>query len=164
MQFRLSGRQSVDRKSCPVRSRLIADIDKIVNLAAMQTWKPKVLGKWLALGFAVGTLCFGLSNADALDVVVLNIVLLPWIVGPVLMAAFFVRRASTSGTAWSLLMVEVGAAGSMIALWTYLIVHSDAQNGIAMLLFPVVQFPAVIVMTLLVIALQELVKRIRSSP
>ncbi len=96
-------------------------------------------------------LVHGLTNADAFDVVVLQFVFLPWIVGPAALAAFFVARTwTTAREKWAFVLAEAGVVASTAWLWINLQMHPDAQNGIAMFLFPVVQFAAVLAFALVV--------------
>jgi hypothetical protein len=124
---------------------------------------PKSLAKWFALSFSIAALCCQLITADAPDVVILGMIFLPWIVGPVLLAAFLVRYASSTWGSWAILMIEVTVIGSTIALWIYLWMHADAQNGIAMLLFPVVQFAGVLGAFLIIIAVSAMIERRKNA-
>jgi predicted membrane protein len=129
----------------------------------MRMRTPKSLAKWIALSFSIAALCYQLISADALDVVILSVIFLPWIVGPVLLAAFLVRYASSTWESWSILVTEVTVIGSTIALWIYLWMNSDAQNGIAMLLFPVVQFAGVIGAFLIILAVSAMIERRKNA-
>ena len=100
---------------------------------------------WLGVVYSGAVAWFLLSGADAPDVVVLSIVFLPWIIGPAALAAFGAAFSKSAGAAWAFFSVEVAVIASTASAWTYLIVIApDAQNGVAMLLFPVVQYGAVL--------------------
>lgn len=116
----------------------------------MNRLDPSKLAKSLLVIFAVVTLGYGLANADAFDVVVLQFMFLPWIVGPAALAAYFVKRYRTEPKAWLFLLAEAGAVASTVWLWVNLLMHPDAQNGIAMILFPVAQFGVVLAFALAV--------------
>ena len=81
----------------------------------------------------------------------LSFVATPWIVGPIALTAFFVRRADTLGLAWAFVVIELAAAGSTIAYWLYLTVHKDAQNGIALMFFPVAQYTGILLVSLIIV-------------
>jgi hypothetical protein len=105
---------------------------------------PTAVSKWLGLAYAGGVILFSLWNADAPDVVLLSFLFLPWIIGPAGLAAIGAKLSSSEGGAWAFLILEVLIIGSTIWLWFHLIVVApDAQNGIAMLLFPALQYAAV---------------------
>jgi hypothetical protein len=112
---------------------------------------PKRLAKWLVATAAIATLSFLLWYADDLASALSSFVVIPWVISPALLAGLFVRRADTVPLAWMLAVVELAAVGSTAAVWTYLMIYNDAQNGIAMLLFPVVQLIAVLVAVLLIV-------------
>ena len=75
--------------------------------------EPALLAKWLLIVFAVGVLAFNLWNADALDVVFLSFAFLPWIAGPVALAALLVARARSRVEAWFFFGAEVAAVGTV---------------------------------------------------
>jgi hypothetical protein len=125
--------------------------------------EPAPLAKWLLIVFSVGVLAFNLWNADALDVVFLSFAFLPWIVGPAALAALFVARAKSSVEAWFLFGAEVAVVCSTVWLWTMLILKPDAQNGIAMVFFPAVQFAALLAYALSVLAIAFFLRRRHSA-
>ncbi len=91
-----------------------------------------------------------LWGADAPDVVLLSFLFLPWIVGPAGLAAIGAKLSPSEGGAWAFLIVEALIIGSTIWLWFhFIVVAPDAQNGIAMMFFPVLQYAAVALFFLL---------------
>ena len=87
---------------------------------------------------------FWLWGADAPDVVLLSLLFLPWIVGPAWLAAIGATLSPSETGARAFLAFEALIISSTILLWFHLIVIApDAQNGIAMILFPVLQYAAV---------------------
>ena len=114
-----------------------------------------VIAKWLLIVFAVGVLAFDLWNADAPDVIVGSFVLLPWFVGPAALAALMVARARSGVEAWLFVGAEAAAVFSTIGLWITLLFiragHANSENGIAILFFPLIQFPAVLAYALCVL-------------
>jgi hypothetical protein len=113
---------------------------------------PTAVSKWLGLAYAGGVILFLLWNADAPDVVLLSFLFLPWIIGPAGLAAIGAKLSLSKGGAWAFLFLEMLIIGSTIWLWFHLIVVApDAQNGIAMMFFPVLQYAAVAVFFLLAV-------------
>ena len=55
------------------------------------------------------------------------------------------------------------AVCSTVWLWTMLILKPDAQNGIAMVFFPVIQFAALLAYTLMVLAITFFLRRRHSA-
>lgn len=129
----------------------------------MRTFGLPSLAMWLLIGFAVAALAHNLRYADGVDVVVLNILFLPWIVGPAAAAARLVARSSSMTEAWLFLIVEVAAVASTVWLWIELHRNPDAQNGIVMILFPAYQFAAVFVLYLVVKLAVSVLTRARST-
>lgn len=125
--------------------------------------EPAPLAKWLLIVFAVGILAFDLWNADALDVVFLSFAFLPWIAGPAALARLLVARAKSSVEAWFFLGAEVAAVCSTMWLWTMLILKPDAQNGIAMVFFRVVQFAVLLAYALSVLTIAFFFRRRHSA-
>lgn len=108
------------------------------------------MAKWIGLAYACGLILFLLWGADAPDSVFLSFIFLPWIVGPAALAAFGARRSTSEGGAWAFFILEAVIVASTILFWTYLIVIApDAQNGIAMMFFPLFQYAAVLVFVVL---------------
>lgn len=124
---------------------------------------PAPLAKWLLIVFAVGVLAFRLWNADALDVVFLSFAFLPWITGPAALAALLIVRAKSGVEAWFFFGAEVAAVCSTVWLWTMLILKPDAQNGIAMMFFPAVQFAALLAYALSVLSIAFFFRRRHSA-
>ena len=133
-----------------VRFRPIADIEPPAKHRVVSEPDPTAVSKWLGLAYAGGVILFLLWGLDAPDVVSLSFLFLPWIVGPAALAAIGAKLSSSEGGAWAFLILEAMIIGSTIWLWFYLIVVApDAQNGIAMLLFPGLQYAAVALFFLL---------------
>ena len=116
----------------------------------MQTLTASTVGKWTLVAFTASMFAFNLWKADAWDVIVLGVAFLPWLVGPAAIAAYLAKRAPNGWVAWAFVVVEIAVAASTIALWSDLLLHPDAQNGIAMMFFPALQFAAVLVTGLLI--------------
>jgi hypothetical protein len=115
------------------------------KLVTMKRVKPVALCKWLGLAYAAALMLFLLWNADSPDVVLFSFVFLPWLVGPAAFAALGARMSQSLAEAWSFFGLEIAMIGSTACLWFYLIaVAPDAQNGIAMMLFPALQYAAVL--------------------
>jgi hypothetical protein len=105
---------------------------------------PTAVSKWLGLAYAGGVILFMIWGADAPDVALLSLLFFPWIVGPAGLAAIGAKLSPSEGGAWAFLILEALIIGSTIWLWFHLIVVApDAQSGIAMMLFPVLQYAAV---------------------
>ena len=68
----------------------------------------------------------------------------PWIVGPTAIVALLAVRSTSRRRAWSHLGAEVVVVGSSAVLWVWLFLRPDAQNGIAIVVFPVVQYAGVL--------------------
>lgn len=103
----------------------------------MKQAAPVSIAKWLGLAYAAAVALVSLRGVDAADSLLLSILVLPWIIGPAALAAFAVRELESSGAAWLFLFLEAVVVCSTAALWTYpILIAPDAQNGIAMLLFP----------------------------
>ena len=110
----------------------------------MSKLEPAAVSKWLGLAYTGGIAAFSLWGADAPDVVLLSFLFLPWIVGPVWLAAIGATLSLSESGARAFLLFEGLIMSSTILLWFHLIVIApDAQNGIAMMLFPILQYAAV---------------------
>ena len=104
---------------------------------------------------------FLLWNADAVDVVVFSFLFLPWLAGPAALAAIGARLAAADSAAWAwaFFILEALVVASTIWVWFDLIVIApDAQNGVGMLLFPVVQYGAVLVFFLVAVLITVLTR------
>lgn len=88
---------------------------------------------------------------------------MPWVISPALLALLFVRRADTAPLAWMLLGVELTAVGSTATVWAYLMIHKDAQNGIAMLFLPLLQLFAVLAAVLLIVTIYSFWEKRRTN-
>jgi hypothetical protein len=101
--------------------------------------RPSSAALWLGLAYAAAVaLVLVKGSAEA-------VWFLPWIVGPAAVAAFGVRFSPSPRAAWAFFAFEAAVIGSTAWLWVdLLIIAPDAQNGIAMMLFPGVQFVAVL--------------------
>lgn len=119
-------------------------------MATMSTLNPAAVARWSAFAFAALILLVQISNADAPDVVLWSLVFLPWIAGPAWLAAIVAMRADSTVAAWLCVALEIAAVVSTVWLWMHLYANPDAQNGIAMFLFPIVQFPAILVALLII--------------
>jgi hypothetical protein len=106
-----------------------------------------IISRWLLILFAGSVLVFVAATAyhvwdaeEPLDVL-WTLVLLPWIAGPAVIPTMLVAWARSRAEAWSLVGIEAAVVISAVALWAVLIViKPDAQNGIALLAFPLIQF------------------------
>jgi hypothetical protein len=102
------------------------------------------VAKWLGLAYAGALALFLLWAADAPEAVLFSLFVLPWIVGPAALAAGGAALSPSRGEARAFLILEALVVGSTILLWFHLIVVApDAQNGIAMMFFPLLQYAAV---------------------
>jgi len=138
------------RHWCNVCFRPIADIAPTAKLVVVKQLQPRVISMWLGLAYAGGVILFLLWGADAPEVVLLDFQFLPWIVGPAAFAAGGSDLSPSEGGAWAFLILEALIIGSTIWVWFYLIViEPDAQNGVAMILFPILQYAAVAVFFIL---------------
>lgn len=88
---------------------------------------------------------FGLDWTSASDVLLMNLLFLPWIVGPAALAAFGVMVSRSRAARWTFVGLEAVVIASTAAGWFYLIeVAPDAQNGIAMaFVLPFLQYVGV---------------------
>ncbi|MFN3389799.1 MAG: hypothetical protein ACK40O_12810 [Allosphingosinicella sp.] len=121
----------------------------------MGSTNPVSAAKWLGLAYAGFVTVFLLWGAGAADVLLLTLASIPWITGPVALAAFGVKELEGTGGAWVFLILEAVLVASTAWLWIYLImIAPDAQNGIAMLLFPAGQYGLVIALGLAAMALR----------
>lgn len=84
-------------------------------------------------------------GADAIDVVLIDLVAIPWIIGPVAVAAFCVRASETANGATAFAIFEVALIAFTAITWVdLLVIHRDAQNGIALMFsVPICQYGAV---------------------
>jgi hypothetical protein len=106
---------------------------------------PVRIAKWLGLLYAAIIALFTFASVDAPDVFWLNLLFVPWIIGPAALAAFGAKVSNSRAGEWAFLALEAGLIGSTAASWYYLIeVAPDAQNGVAMSIsLPVLQYTAV---------------------
>jgi hypothetical protein len=112
----------------------------------MEGVKAVTMSKRLGFAYAAALTLFMLWTADAPDVVLLSLVFLPWLVGPAGFAALGAKLSASALSAWSFFCLELAVVISTASLWFYLIIITpDAQNGIAMILFPAAQYAAVLV-------------------
>jgi len=110
----------------------------------MSKLEPTAVSKWLGLAYTGGIAVFLFWGADAPDVVLLSFLFLSWIVGPAWLAAIGAMLSPSETGARAFLVFEALIVSSTILLWFDLIVIApDAQNGIAMMLWPVLQYTAV---------------------
>lgn len=145
---------SINPTTRNVRFPPIADIGPAAKLTVVKELHPVVMSKWLGLAYAGGIILFLLWGADAPDVVLLSFLFLPWMVGPAALAALGAKQSASEGGAWAFFMLEAGIIGSTIWLWFDLVVIApDAQNGIAMMFFPVRQYAAVLIFFVLAVVL-----------
>jgi hypothetical protein len=105
------------------------------------------MAKWLGLAYAGVVILFLLRGADGPLVALGSLVFLPWLVGPAGIAAFVAKRSNSKGGAWAFFILETLIIGSTIWLWIEVtLIAPDAQSGIAIILFPVFQYAAVVVL------------------
>lgn len=111
------------------------------------TIEPAAIARWLLIIYAVGVLALlevpaiSAWRGGQADLLVWSLPLLAWIVGPAALGAVLVRRAKSRVEAWLFVGAEVAAVGSVVWLGIVLfLAKPDAQNGIAMILFPAVQY------------------------
>lgn len=101
--------------------------------------------KWIGLAYlaVVATLLF--SWADAIDAVLIDLIVIPWIVGPAGIAALCAKASKTGAGTTAFVFFEAAIIASTAFVWIDLIlIHRDAQNGIAMGVFvPLYQYGAV---------------------
>ena len=121
--------------------------------------KPRAVAKWVVIGYAFAILAFLLINADAADSALLGLIFWPWLAGPALLAAFATYRAETRWAAWSCVVVLLLVPLSFAALLIYLDTYPDAQNGIAVVIFPALQFAFVTAAVLIVAVIEHLLGR-----
>lgn len=78
----------------------------------MKRVTPTWLAKWLGLTYAIALAAFFLTGADAPDVFLLDLLFLPFYLGPAAAAAILVKASRTRAGAWVFLSVESGIACS----------------------------------------------------
>jgi hypothetical protein len=102
---------------------------------------------WLFIAYSLAVSLFSLSGADAPDVFLLDLVFIPWIVGPAVIAAACVSSSMDSRGAWSFVVLEVAIILSTLVGWLDLtFLHRDAQNGVIIgLVMPLWQYGAVLI-------------------
>ena len=116
----------------------------------MRQVEPVSMSKWLGLAYALVVASVLLWGVDAPDVALLQLLVFPWIVGPAAFAALGSKLSGSHFAAWAFFGLEALIIGSTGWLWFDLIVVApDAQNGIAMLLFPAFQYAGVALFFLL---------------
>lgn len=121
----------------------------------MTSTVPVSVAKWLGLAYAGCVAVFMLWGVDAPDLLLPSLFIFAWITGPVALAAVGAKELEGQIGAWVFLAVEAGLVVSTAWLWTYLIVIApDAQNGVAMLLFPAAQYGLVVALGLTAMALR----------
>jgi hypothetical protein len=129
----------------------------------MTAISPVRAAKWLGLVYLAALALFMMWNADAPDSFVLSLLFLPWMIGPVALAAVGARMSLNPSGAWAFLSFEAGIVGFTTLSWLWLIfAKPDAQNGIAMAFtVPVLEYAA----TLALFGLSYLLGwRTRSAP
>lgn len=121
--------------------------------------KPAILAKWMLIVFSAGMLASNIWDADVIAVALLRFAFLPWIVGPSAVAALLTIRTTSRIQAWCFFVGEIAAVCSTAWLWIILIIEPDAQNGITIMLFPIVQFTALLLYASTVMAIALFIRR-----
>ena len=103
--------------------------------------------KWLGVAYAAAVALVLFGAADAPDVLLMDLIFIPWIAGPAAVAALCSKASETRRGALVFLTLEAAVVASTVLAWIYLIlIAPDPQNGVAMGVFlPLYQFGAVIV-------------------
>ena len=120
---------------------------------------PATIAKTLLIAFAaLALIVFGVFairrwSFDEAPNIVVSFVLLPWIVGPAALATLSVARAWSPTEAWLFFSAVVAAIASTAWLWVSLLLRADGQGGLAVLVFPLWQFVALLVYGIVVVAI-----------
>jgi len=119
----------------------------------MHSLRPTTAAKWLLGSYALVTLATFLIGADAVDVLIFGTLFgVPWIVAPVALAALLVSTSEHPVVAWGCLAIETGVIGSTAWVWFTLWTQPDPQNGILLMLLPMLQlFGVVLCLTPLIV-------------
>ncbi len=101
---------------------------------------------WLCIAYALAIGLFLLSNIDSWHVVFFAFYNLAWFVGPAGIAAMGSRSVTSVPAAWVFVAAQALIVLSTGWVWFQLFIASpDAQNGIAAMLFTLVQYAGVFV-------------------
>lgn len=117
----------------------------------MKPISPATLSKWPALAFGLAIGFILLWKPHTSGAALFGLVTTSWVVGPAWLSALGVRYASSRVATWAFLGAEWLVIASTAWLWVYLVaVAPDAQNGIALIIFPILQYAAVTLVFLVV--------------
>jgi len=102
---------------------------------------------WLGLVYAAALACALFLLLDDLKISA-GLILIPWMAGPVALAAAGVRISRTVRAARGFIALQLLIIASTVIVWADMIsVHLDALNGVAMgIVLPLYQYGAVIVL------------------
>lgn len=130
----------------------------------MRTLRPTTAAKWLLASYALAVLAIFLVSSDALDVLIFGTLLgVPWIVAPAALAALLVSTWEDPIVAWGSLAIEGAVIGSTAWVGLTLIAQPDPQNGIFLMLLPMLQLFGVVLCLIPLLLLQRVIALIQRS-
>ena len=87
---------------------------------------------------------FLVTGADSPSVAFAQLLVAPWIMGPAIVAAWQSATSENRKKRCGYFIAMLAAIVSTALYWAWLLVNPDPQNGIGMMLFPIVQFGALV--------------------
>jgi hypothetical protein len=117
--------------------------------------EPGQVAKWLLLAFAGSVLCFLVwmiwnKEGGLLPRLLFCVLVACWLCAPAAVAALLVASSGRDWISWSYLVAQVAVIGSAVWLLVPLFLIPDAQNGIALMFFPLIQGVGLIIYALMV--------------
>lgn len=100
------------------------------------------------IAVAVAAICtlalfgFLVTGADSPGVAAAQLLAAPWIMGPAIVAAWQSATSENRKKRRGYFIAMLAAIVSTALYWAWLLINPDPQNGIGMMLFPIVQFGA----------------------
>ena len=138
--------------------RPIADMQDSYKLGAMRTLRPTTAAKWLLVSYALAILAIFLFTADAIDVLIFGTLLgVPWIVAPAAIAALLVSTWEDPIVTWGSLAIEGAVIGFTAWVAHTLVAQPDPQNGIFLMLLPMLQSFGVVLCLMPLLVLQRVI-------
>lgn len=129
---------------------------------------PGQVAKWQVSAFAGALLCFlwwiaWTHGGNLLAGAIYSMFLTCWLSGPAAAAALLANTSRLGWTSWCYVFAETTLICSTVWLLVPLFLFPDAQNGIALMFLPLLQYMGLLMYALSVALVRMIVGRARSS-